>query len=91
VETASGWFSDRTAAYLASGRPAVVQGTGIADELVGSGGLLPFGSPEEAIARADDLAAHHAEHRRAARSFAVEHLDSDRVLGRLLERIGVSG
>jgi hypothetical protein len=91
VESASGWFSDRTAAYLASGRPAVVQGTGIADELVGGGGLLPFGSPEEAVAQAEDLVAHHAEHCRAALSFAVEHLDSDRVLGQLLERIGVSG
>jgi hypothetical protein len=91
AESSSGWFSDRTAAYLASGRPAVVQGTGIADDLVPSRGLLIFDSLLDAVARADELVAFQAEHCRAARSFAVEHLDSDRVLGRVLERIGVGG
>lgn len=91
AESSSGWFSDRTAAYLASGRPAVVQGTGIVDDLVPSRGLLTFDSLPDAVARADELVAFHAEHCRAARSFAVEHLDSDRVLGRILERIGVGG
>jgi hypothetical protein len=91
AESSSGWFSDRTAAYLASGRPAVVQGTGIEGDLAPDRGLLPFDSLTEAVARADEAIASHAEQCRAARSFAVEHLDSDRVLGRLLERIGVDG
>lgn len=91
AESLSGWFSDRSAAYLASGRPAVVQRTGIAGELVPGRGLLDFGSPAEAVARVEEAVESHAEHCRAARSFAVEHLDSERVLGRLLERIGVGG
>jgi hypothetical protein len=91
AESSSGWFSDRTAAYLASGRPAVVQGTGLGGDLASGRGLLTFDSLPEAIARVDEAVACHAEHCEAARSFAVEHLDSDRVLGRLLERIGVGG
>jgi hypothetical protein len=91
AESSSGWFSDRTAAYLASARPAVVQGTGIEGELAPERGLLTFESLPEAVARADQAVASNAEHCRAARSFAVEHLDSERVLGRLLERIGVGG
>jgi hypothetical protein len=91
AESSSGWFSDRTAAYLAGGRPAVVQETGIEGSFAPDGGLLTFDSLAEAVARADEAVALHAEHCRAARSFAVEHLDSERVLGRLLERIGVDG
>lgn len=91
AESSSGWFSDRTAAYLASGRPAVVQETGIANELVSGRGLLTFESLPEAVARVEEAIASPAEHGRAARSLAVEHLDSGRVLGRLLERIGVGG
>jgi len=91
AESRSGWFSDRTAAYLACGRPAVVQRTGIEDDLVPDRGLLTFDSLSDAVARAAELVAFHPEHCRAARSFAVEQLDSDRVLGRILERIGVGG
>jgi hypothetical protein len=89
AESSSGWFSDRTGVYLASGRPAVVQETGIANELVPGRGLLTFESLPEAVARVEEMVASHAEHCRAARSLAVEHLGSERVLGRLLERIGV--
>jgi hypothetical protein len=91
TESSSGWFSDRTAAYLASGRPAVVQGTGLVGELAPGRGLLTFDALPAAIARAEEAIESHARHCEAARSFAVEHLDSDRVLGRLLERIDVGG
>ena len=83
VETRSGWFSDRTARYLASGKPALVQDTG---SPVPSGeGLLTFTTLEEAAAGADAIARDHERHARAARALAEEHLDSDRVLTRLLE------
>jgi hypothetical protein len=89
TKTRSGWFSDRTAAYLACGRPALVQGTGL-DVGLGLGkGLVAFASPEEAAASAEEIAADYSIHAVAARAFAEEHLDSDRVLSRLLERIGV--
>ena len=88
VEGATGWFSDRTAAYLASGRPALVQDTG--GGFPAGEGLLTFTSPEGAAEGARQLAAAPEEHAAAARRLAEEHLDSDRVLGRLLEKVGVS-
>jgi hypothetical protein len=89
TKTRSGWFSDRTAAYLASGRPALVQGTGLEVGLDLGKGLVAFASLEEAAASAEEIAADYAIHAVAARAFAEQHLDSDRVLSRLLERIGV--
>jgi hypothetical protein len=88
VDSRSGWFSDRSAAYLASGRPVLVQDTGV-EELPTGEGLLTFSSPEEAVAGARRILADPAAHAAAARRLAEEHLDSDRVLGRLLDLIGV--
>lgn len=86
VEALTGWFSDRTAAYLASGRPAVVQATGL--ELNASqGALLPFGDLEGAVAGVEMVRGDYEELASAARGFAAEHLDSDRVLGRVLEKL----
>lgn len=87
--TASGWFSDRTAAYLASGRPALVQDTGLGRRLPLGEGLVAFSTLEEAARAARSIAGARDEHGAAARAFAEEHLDSDVVLGRLLERIGL--
>jgi hypothetical protein len=85
VETKSGWVSDRTVRYLASGRPALVQDTGIGDRYPTGEGLLTFRSLEEAVAGAEEIAARYQAHSRAARALAVEHFDSDRVLHRFLE------
>jgi hypothetical protein len=90
VETHSGWFSDRTAEYLASGKPVLVQETGFSRVYPVGEGLLTFRTLEEAVAGARSIAADHEGHARAARRFAEEHLDSDRVLGRLLEEVGVA-
>jgi hypothetical protein len=82
--TRSGWFSDRTACYLAAGRPAVVQDTGTAFAS-GAAGLLTFTTAAEAE---DALAAVEADpdrHRAAAATLARQHLDARRVLGALLE------
>jgi hypothetical protein len=87
--TGSGWFSDRTAAYLACGRPALVQDTGLGRWLALGEGLLAFETPEEAVRAAAAIAEDRAGHGAAARAFAEAHLDSDVVLGRLLARIGV--
>jgi hypothetical protein len=91
AETGSGWFSDRTAAYLASGRPAIVQETGVGEGLRLGEGLLTFYSLEDAAAAAERVAADPAAHGEAARRVAVERLDSDLVLGRLLSLLGVGG
>ena len=87
VHTRSGWFSDRTAAYLASGRPALVQDTGFAKNLPTGRGLLAFSTPEEAADGAASIVADYAAHCRAAREVAEECFDSSRVLGALMSEI----
>lgn len=90
VETNSGWFSDRTVRYLASGKPALVQETGLRDRIPVGQGLLTFRDLDEAVRGAERIAADYEGHCAAARSLAAEYFDSDRVLGRMLEEIGVS-
>jgi hypothetical protein len=85
LETRSGWFSDRTTRYLASGKPALVQDTGFGSSIPTGEGLLTFRSLGEAVAAAESIATDYKSHSRAARRIAEEHFDSDRVLGRLLE------
>jgi len=90
VRSRSGWFSDRSACYLASGRPVVAQDTGFGRALPVGEGLLPFTTVEDAAAAVEDMLARPREHARAARAIAEDVLDSDQVLGRLLERLGAS-
>jgi hypothetical protein len=88
VATRCGWFSDRTVRYLASGKPALVQDTGLADALPVGEGLLTFTGVADAAAAARRLAADYEHHARAARALAEEYFASDRVIGGLLETVG---
>ena len=90
VKTLSGWFSDRTTCYLASGRPALIQDTGFSATLPVGEGLIAFRTVEEAVAGAAAIAENHAEHSAAARRIAEEHFDSDRVLARFCEQVGIT-
>ena len=90
VHTRSGWFSDRTTRYLASGKPAVIQDTGHSAELTSEGGVLSFGTMEEAIAGVREVVRNYERHSAAARQLAERYFDSDKVLGRLVEEAGVS-
>ncbi len=87
VDTQSGWFSDRTVRYLASGKPAVVQDTGWSRNYPSGQGLLRFRTVSEAVAAAGSIASHYAEHARAARVIAEEFFDSNKVLSELLETV----
>jgi hypothetical protein len=89
VETESGWFSDRTVRYLASGKPALVQDTGFSRNYPVGEGPVAFRTMEEAVVSAERIARDYAEHGRAARAIAEAYFDSDRVLGRLLEETGL--
>lgn len=89
VDSRSGWFSDRSACYLASGRPVVAQDTGFAAALPAGEGLLAFSTVAEAAAAVAAIEADYDRHARAARELAEEHLDSGRLLPRLLERLAV--
>jgi len=88
VRLRSGWFSDRTATYLASGRPVVVQDTGFDDVLPTGEGLLSFRTPDDAVRALQEVAADPARHGEAALEIAREYFDSDVVLAKLLRDAG---
>jgi hypothetical protein len=81
-----GWFSERSAVYLASGRPVVVQETGFSTWLPGGLGVLPFLTPDEAVDSIDRVNRDYPRHCRAARALAEEYFDSASVLTDLLDR-----
>jgi hypothetical protein len=89
VETNSGWFSDRTTRYLASGKPALVQDTGFSRRMCNGEGLVPFRTVDEAAAGAERIARDYARHCAAARAAAETYFDSDKVLRAMLDAAGV--
>lgn len=86
VEGSPGWFSERSACYLASGRPVVVEDTGFGSVLPVGEGLLSFKTLAEAAAAVRDVNLDYDRHCRAARKIAEEYFDSDQVLTDLVER-----
>lgn len=86
VVSRSGWFSERSVAYLAAGRPVILQDTGFSDCLPVGEGLLAFASREEAIDRIAQVNAHYTRHCRAARALAEEQFGYQRVLPTFLDR-----
>jgi len=89
VQTNSGWFSDRSICYLASGKPVLAQDTGLQPHYPVGEGLLVFRTLDEALAGIEELERNYARHAGAARALAEEYFDSDRVLNRLLGKLGV--
>jgi hypothetical protein len=89
VATNSGFFSDRSAAYLASGRPVVMQETGFSAHLPCGRGLFAVCNVEEAADAIRQIEADYETHSRAAREIAMEHLEASRVLPRILAEIGL--
>jgi hypothetical protein len=85
----SGWFSDRSACYLAAGKPVVTQDTGFGDLLPTGRGLFAFESMDDIVAALDAIAGDPAGHARAAAEIAAEFFDARRVLGRLLAETGL--
>ena len=88
VMSNSGWFSERTASYLASGRPAIVQETGFSRWLPTGSGVVSFSDPEEAAEALRAITGDYRRHCRDARALAEEYFDSRKVLTDLLERCG---
>lgn len=89
VQSNSGWFSDRSICYLATGRPVIAQDTGLKDLYRTGSGLLTFSTLDEAVAAVRDVSTHYDEHCHAARLIAEEYFDSDIVLPRLLVQLGI--
>ncbi len=89
VRLRTGWFSDRSACYLASGRPVVTQNTGFEDVLPTGHGLFSFRTLDEAVAAIAEIEADYAAHAAAAREIAADHFAAEAVLGRLLATAGL--
>jgi hypothetical protein len=85
VKGNSGWFSDRSACYLASGKPVLAQSTGFERCLPVGQGLVTFGGIEEAVAGINAINQDYEAHCLAAREFAREYLDYRKVLPKMLE------
>jgi hypothetical protein len=89
VGTRSGWFSDRSACYLAAGRPVVLQATGFEDLLPVGAGAFAVRDVDEAAAAMAEIRGDYARHARAARELAREFFDADRLLGEMLAASGL--
>ena len=84
VKMRGGWFSDRSVCYLASGRPVLIEDTGLSDWLAVGEGVVPFTNPDEAVAGIERINASYESHRRAARRLAEGVFATDKVLPRFL-------
>jgi hypothetical protein len=89
--THCGWFSDRSACYLAAGRPVVLQATGFEDLLPTGEGLFAVKTPAEAVEAIRGIRRDYALHSRAAQAIAREYLDADKIHRRLLAEVGIGG
>lgn len=79
-----GWFSERSACYLASGRPVVIQDTGLSKVFPVGEGILTFRNLEQAVAAIREVESNYHRHAKAAREIAEVYFDSDKVLSKLL-------
>jgi GT2 family glycosyltransferase len=89
VRLRTGWFSDRSATYLASGRPVVTQDTGFGSTLPLGEGLFAFDTPDGAAAALEEIESDYRRHASAARRLAAEHFGHEVVLGSMLEALGL--
>jgi hypothetical protein len=89
VRLNTGWFSDRSACYLAAGRPVIIQQTGFTQHYGNDGGLFAFSSIKEIVDAVKAINADYAKHSRAAREVAREVFEAEKVLASLLDRAGV--
>ncbi|MEJ7590782.1 MAG: hypothetical protein WKF77_04485 [Planctomycetaceae bacterium] len=89
VRLRSGWFSERSAQYLAAGRPVITQETGFSNVLPTGRGLFGFSTLEEIVQAVECINSDYAAHSRAAHEIAEEYFAAERVLTNLLEQVGL--
>jgi hypothetical protein len=90
VATGSGWFSDRSIRYLASGKPVLVQDTGFSRNYPVGEGLVAFSTPDQAVAGAERITADYDRHASAARALAEEYFDARVVVAKVCEEVGIA-
>jgi hypothetical protein len=89
IRLRSGWFSDRSACYLAARLPVITQDTGFGRVLPTGEGLFAFNTMEEILSAFEAIDSDYERHRRAARAIAEEYFRAETVLGRLLDDLGL--
>jgi hypothetical protein len=89
VRPRSGWFSDRSACYLAAGKPVITQDSGFGNVLPTGRGLFAYQSMDGILDALDQINAEYDRHARAAREIAEEYFAAERVVARLIERVGL--
>ena len=89
VRLHTGWFSDRSACYLAAGRPVITQQTGFTDHYGDNNGLFAFESLGQIAEAVREISADYKKHRRAARAIACEVFEAEKVVAQLLNRANV--
>ena len=89
VRPNTGWFSDRTACYLAAGRPVITQETGFSKFLPTGRGLFGFKTMEDILAAVDRIESDYEGNCRAAHAIAEEYFSAEKVIGSLMERAGL--
>jgi hypothetical protein len=89
VRLRSGWFSERSACYLAAGRPVITQDTGFSKFLPTGEGLFAFNSVEEIVEAFDAIRANYGRHSRAARAIAEEYFRAETVLEKVIRDLGL--
>jgi glycosyltransferase involved in cell wall biosynthesis len=90
VRLRSGWFSERAACYLASGKPVVTQDTGFSNVLPTGAGLFAVEDVEQAARAVEEINADYPRHCEAARAIAAEHFEARAVASRLLAALGLA-
>jgi hypothetical protein len=85
VRLRSGWFSERSACYLAAGRPVVTQDTGFGTALPTGEGLFAFNTNDEILGAFEAINSDYDRHSRAARSIAEEYFRAETVMARVIE------
>jgi len=89
IRLRSAWFSDRSACYLAAGRPVITQETGFSNCVPTGEGLFAFDTMADILAAVDKIETNYAAHSRAAREIAGEYFAAEKVVGRLMEQAGL--
>jgi hypothetical protein len=89
ARTRSGWFSERSACYLAAGRPVITQDTGFGRSLPTGEGLFAFRGRDDALAAIDSVRSDYPRHSRAARAIAENYFKAETVLARMLDMVGL--
>jgi hypothetical protein len=89
IRLRSGWFSDRSATYLAAGRPVITQDTGFGNILPTGEGLFAFSRMKDVTRVIEAINGDYEKHRRAARAIARDYFSHEVVLGPLLREVGL--